>query len=111
MAIEKTIQNNILRYLNSLPNCVAENVSGNISQAGRPDINCCWRGRCVRIEVKSPDHNYQPTKLQILNLKSWAKAGAYCLVAYGIDDVKAIINNEDVFYKNQFHGTWYSCEG
>lgn len=112
MALEKTIQTNILNYLNKEVNyCVAENVTGCASQKGRPDINGCWMGRSFRIEVKSPDNNYDVTKLQDTNLRKWAKAGSICFVAYSVEDVKAIINNEDLFYKNKFTGKIYSCKG
>lgn len=92
--LEKTLQTNVLKYLNSLEDCVAENVSGNALQKGRPDINGCHRGRSFRIELKSPDNNNQPTKLQLLNLEKWKKAGAICFVAYSLEDVKRVINND-----------------
>lgn len=107
MAIEATITASILKYLNSLPNCVAEKVFGNAQQIGRPDINGCWNGRCFRLEVKSPDHGNQPTKIQELNLKTWSRAGAYCFTVYSLEDVKAIINKESEFHKERFKGRCY----
>jgi hypothetical protein len=91
MPLESTIQNNVLRYLNSLPNCVAENVSGNSHQSGRPDINGCINGRSLRIELKSPDHGNKATKKQLLNLKKWGKAGAITGVCYSVDEVKELL--------------------
>lgn len=90
--LEKTIQNNIIGYLQKLPMCTAENVHGNAFQVGRPDINACYKGRLIRIEVKTPDHGNTPSELQKENLRKWAKAGAVCFVAYSLKEVKQVIN-------------------
>lgn len=111
MPLESTIVNNILGYLNNkVDNCVAEKVHGNAFQVGRPDINGCWRGRNFRIEVKSRDHGNKPTKIQELNLKRWAQTGSICFVAYCLEDVQALINNELSIYVDTFGGTIYPRE-
>lgn len=110
LSLEKTIQEKTIKYLNSIPRCTAENVSGNALQKGRADVNGCWEGKCFRIELKSRDNRNKPSLAQKLNLKRWAKAGAMCFVAYSIDDVKAVINKEKVYYKDKFTGEWYSPE-
>lgn len=94
MPLETQITNRILKYLNeTVTDCVAEKVMGNAFQFGRPDINGCWKGKCFRIEVKSPDHANKPTKIQMLNLAKWKKAGAITIVAYSLEDVKELIFN------------------
>lgn len=94
MPLESTIVNSILKYLNEeVDGCIAEKVHGNRYQKGRPDINGCWKGRCFRIEVKTPDNGYKATKLQLLNLKNWKSAGAITMVAYSLADVRAVIHN------------------
>ena len=93
MALETRITESILKYLNSLDECIAEKVMGSAFQFGRPDINGCWKGRCFRIEVKSAEHGNKATKAQLHNLKKWEKAGAICFVAYSVDDVKEHIFN------------------
>lgn len=85
---EGTLQSRVLKYLNSLPECVAENVSGNASQSGRADINACYKGRCIKIELKDPETGYQPTKQQLLYLTKWGAAGAITAVCYSLTDVK-----------------------
>lgn len=90
--LESTIQSNIINYLKRLPGCDAENVHGNAFQVGRPDINACYKGRLIRIEVKTPDHGNKPSEIQKENLRRWAKAGAICFVAYSLDEVKAVIS-------------------
>lgn len=94
MALESTITDNILKYLNSIKGCRAEKLAGNAFQRDKPDINGCWRGQMFKIEVKSPDYGNKPTKGQELELKLWRKAGAVCFTAYSLKDVRKRINNE-----------------
>ena len=92
---EAAIQKRIIDYFNRLPQGIAENVSGNASQSGRADINACYKGICIKIEVKDPKTGYQPTDQQLLYLEKWKKAGAHVCVAYSLDDVKKIIADID----------------
>lgn len=92
--IEGSLQSSVLAYLNSLPHCIAENVSGNARQRGRADINGCYKGRCFKIELKSPDTGYKPTKQQKLYLKKWKIAGAIVGVCYSLEDVKEVLGIE-----------------
>ena len=94
MATETTIQENILDYINSLPNSKAENVSGNAKQSGRADINACIGGRAFKIEVKTEDTEYGrkgATTKQRLYLEKWAKAGAFSCVVYNVDEVRWVL--------------------
>ena len=92
MAIETTITNKILNYLNNLPNCIAEKVlGGSIGKKGKSDINGCWQGRALKIEVKTADHGNNTSLAQEIYLEKWASAGALCIVAYSLEDVKRII--------------------
>ena len=88
---ETSLQTKILRYLNALPGCIAENVSGNARQSGRADINACYKGKCLKIELKDPETGYQPTKQQLLYLEKWKRAGAICKVCYSLEEVKVLI--------------------
>lgn len=94
MALESTITNRVINFLNSLDNCVAEKVFGNGISSGKPDINACYKGRSVRIEMKSPDHGNKASTKQRLNLKKWEKAGAICGVCYSLEDVKKLLGIE-----------------
>lgn len=91
---ETSLQSTVLDYLNSLPNCMAENVSGNARQSGRADINACYKGKCIKIELKDPESGYQPTRQQLLYLKKWQKAGAITGVCYSLKEVKELIGLE-----------------
>ena len=106
MPLESAIVSSILGYLNGLKGCIAEKVHGNAFQSGRPDINACLEGQLYRIEVKTPDHGNEPTKLQLMNLKKWAKAGAICVVVWSLDEVKNLIKH---CYNTGFTG-WYIHE-
>ena len=92
---ETSLQSKVLTYLNSLPRCIAENVSGNASQSGRADINACYRGRCLKIELKDPETGYQPSKQQLLYLKKWAAAGAKTGVCYSLEEVQILLREID----------------
>ena len=93
---ESAIQSKVLEYMNSLPECIAENVSGNARQSGRADINGCYRGRCVKIELKDPtDKGYTATNQQKLYLLKWKKAGALVGVCYSLEDVKKLLEKSD----------------
>ena len=92
---ETRIQTSVLNYLNSLPQCIAENVSGNAAQSGRADINACYKGRCLKIELKDPQTGYKPTKQQLLYLKRWAAAGAKTGVCYSLEEVKKLLEEID----------------
>lgn len=91
---EGRIQTAVLRYLNSIPGCIAENVSGGATQSGRADINACYKGRCIKIELKDPETGYKPTKQQLLYLEKWKAAGAIAGVCYSLKDVKELIGIE-----------------
>ena len=88
---EGTLQSRVLKYLNSLPECMAENVSGNASQSGRSDINACYKGRCLKIELKDPKTGYKPTQQQLHYLDKWNAAGAITAVCYSLTDVQNLI--------------------
>ena len=81
MAIEKSITNSIIAYIKQIGG-QAEKVKGDASASGRPDINACYHGRCLRIEVKTPDHRNKTSKKQDINLKRWRYSGAVCMAIY-----------------------------
>ena len=91
MPRENSIVDQILKYLNSLENCVAEKTQGTALSSGKADINGCLNGKALRIEVKTLDHGNVPSKKQYVNLLRWNAAGAVCIVAYTVEDVKAIV--------------------
>lgn len=81
MPIESTITKSIIAYIKQLGG-QAEKVKGDSSSSGRPDINACYKGRCLRIEVKTPDHGNVASKKQKVNLARWRHAGAVTMTVY-----------------------------
>lgn len=81
MSFEKSITTSIIAYIKKIGG-QAEKVKGDSSVSGRPDINACYKGRCIRIEVKTPDNKNTTSKKQDINLKRWRYAGAICITAY-----------------------------
>ena len=90
MPIEKSITSGIIAYIKQIGG-QAEKVKGDSSASGRPDINACYTGRCLRIEVKTPDHRNTTSKKQDINLKRWRYAGAVCMAVYSKNSVKYFI--------------------
>lgn len=81
MPLESSITSSIIAYIKRIGG-QAEKVQGTSASSGRPDINACYKGRCIRIEVKTPDHKNKTSKKQDLNLARWRKSGAITIVAY-----------------------------
>lgn len=94
--LEKTIEKNILKYLNEvLPgstyyHCRAVKWSQNGRQRGNPDIICSIDGRLFLFEVKRPEVG-KITELQAATMELWRKSGAVVEVVRSVDDVREII--------------------
>lgn len=103
MGLESNFQSTVLKYLNSLPGCKAENVSGNANQSGRPDINGCYRGRMFKIELKTPDNKNEATKKQSLELRRWKNVGCAVAVIYNMAALRDMFSiNWDVSYDIEY---------
>ena len=73
--LEKTRQKQILKFLNAIPNCIAESrTQTGYGKKGGADIFGCFNGRHFELEVKQP--GAQPTKLQKEWLDRWAANGS-----------------------------------
>lgn len=110
MGFESSFQSTVLKYLNSLPGCRAENVSGNSNQSGRPDINGCYHGRMFKIELKTPDNKNEATKKQRLELRRWKNAGCAIAVIYDMKTLRNMFSiNWDVPYDIEFTRVMDDC--
>ncbi len=110
MGLESNFQSTALKYLNSLPGCKAENVSGNANQSGRPDINGCYRGRMFKIELKTPDNKNEATKKQSLELRRWRNAGCAVAVIYTMDFLKYMFSFDwDAYEQSQAQDMTDGC--
>ena len=87
---ESTLVKKILKYLNDLPQCKAIKIHGSrFQEAGTPDILCCKNGETIFIECKIGKNKV--TDIQSVRIRQWQEAGASCLVAYTLDDVKKLL--------------------
>ena|SRR6056297_145631 len=86
---EKSVQNRIMRYLNSLPKCRVRCRKGGPENAGEPDIYGCINGQHFEIEVKAPGGRLR--KLQKEKLKRWEETGCLTLTTSDPSEVEAII--------------------
>lgn len=96
MAREISIVDKIIAYICSLPNGTAEKVQGTLRSSGKADINACIGGRCIRLEVKTADHGNKESKKQSINLRRWSAAGAVCGVVYSLEEVKDLLEKNNV---------------
>jgi hypothetical protein len=89
---ESTLNKNVVKWLNSLPRCMAKKRAGNVANRGQPDITGCING--FRIELEGKIGNNKPTRLQNHWLAKWKAAGAITGVYWSLEDAKKIINDE-----------------
>lgn len=94
MGRESSFQNTVLEYLNNIPGCIAENVSGDASQSGRPDINGCYKGRAFKLELKQPDNKYKASLKQNIELRRWRNAGCTVGVAYSMEFIRWLFEQD-----------------
>ena len=87
---EKTITNQILKYLKSEPECFAFKEHGGMySTAGIPDIICCYRGKFVAFEVKTLTGKL--SKLQEITIKRINEAGGMAIKVTSLQEVKNVL--------------------
>lgn len=106
MGLEKNFQTEALKYLNGLPHCKAENVSGNAKQSGRPDINGCYCGRMFKIELKAPDNKNSASKKQSYELQRWHRAGAAVGVIYSMETLKDMMAAMELYRGVKNHASY-----
>lgn len=61
-----------------------------MQRRGEPDLDVCYEGRCVKIELKVGKNT--TTELQKFRLQQWRKAGAVCGVARSVEEVKELLS-------------------
>lgn len=103
MSLETAITHSIMKYLNSIDGVIMEKVKGEAGQSGRADINGSYKGRSVRIEVKTPDNRNKPSKKQLYNLWQWHMAGAITMVVYSLDAVQKAFKVWDEYKGKPYH--------
>lgn len=89
--LEKEIVTAIMRYLKTIPMCFAfKSHGGMYGVAGLADIICCYRGRFVAFEVKTPTGRL--TKIQETMLRRINDAMGYAYKVTSVDEVQSILS-------------------
>lgn len=92
---ETDIVNAIMRYLKSVPECFCWKEHGGMyGTAGLPDIICCFKGRFVAFEVKTPSGRL--TKLQEATMRKIRDAKGEAFKVTSVGDVKVILDALEV---------------
>lgn len=87
---EKTITNQILKYLKTEPECFAFKEHGGIyGVSGLPDIICCYKGKFMSFEVKTPQGKL--SKLQEITIKRINEAGGMAVKVTSLQEVKDVL--------------------
>ena len=87
---EKTITNQILKYLKSEPGCFAFKEHGGIyGVSGIPDVICCYKGKFVAFEVKTLQGKL--SRLQEIMIKRINNAGGMAFKVTSLQEVKDIL--------------------
>lgn len=87
---EKTITNQILKYLKSLPECFAFKEHGGLyGTSGIPDIIVCYKGKFVAFEVKTEKGKL--SKLQEMTIAKIQKANGMAFKVTSLEEVKEIL--------------------
>ncbi len=94
MPLEKEIKQDILEYLNSLPQCYARGKHSSPFSKGWPDVMGSFCGRTLAFEVKQPGKD--ATKLQEAEQIKWFKAGAIVGIVTSVEDVQRILEGYGV---------------
>jgi hypothetical protein len=94
---EKDITTAIMRYLKTVPGCFAFKEHGGMyGTAGLPDIICCYRGRFVGFEVKTPDGRL--SKLQEITIAKIKAAKGEAFKVTSVEEVQKILEALEVPY-------------
>lgn len=84
---EKTITNQILKYLKSEPECFAFKEHGGLyGVSGLPDIICCYKGKFMAFEVKTPQGKL--SRLQEIAIKRINESGGMAFKVTSLQEVK-----------------------
>ena len=81
---EGKFQEQVIKYLKSLPNCWYVKIwGGGFMKSGIPDILGVINGRFIALELKAP--NGRPSELQKRNIRLINKCGGYGVILYPKD--------------------------
>lgn len=93
MTPEKRFETKVRKFLEERGAYVVKYFGCGFSQAGVPDLLCCYKGRFIALEIKSEKGH--PSDLQLFNVRKINEAGGMALVLYPKDFEKfaAMVDN------------------
>ena len=91
---EATLIQKIRKYLASVECFFWKEHGGQYGTAGIPDVIVCYKGRFIALEAKVGRN--KPTKLQAATIEQIQKAGGTAAVVYSVEDVQAIMSEQEV---------------
>lgn len=93
MGPEKKFETKVRKYLESQGAYVVKYFGCGFTQAGVPDLLCCYKGHFLGLEIKSDTG--KPSELQVHNICRINEAGGIAMVLYpsGFESFKAMIEN------------------
>lgn len=86
---EQQIQRKIIKYLDEKGAYVVKVISA--TKAGVPDILCCYKGKFIGIEVKTPTTRKNTSALQDYNLNKIKSSGGLSLVAWNVPMIEEVL--------------------
>ena len=94
---EKDITAAIMRHLKTVPGCFAFKEHGGMyGTAGLPDIICCYHGRFIGLEVKTPGGKL--SKLQEVTIAKIKAAKGEAFTVTSVEEVRNILETLEVPY-------------
>lgn len=90
---EKALQRKIIRWLKDNGAFVVKYHGGVYTEAGIPDVLCCYKGQFLAFELKVK--NNTTTKIQDFKIDRIRKAGGIAEVIRSLDEVKEVIGGID----------------
>lgn len=90
MTLESDFSKKVVSFLESVGAVVNVNTATIFDRVGRSDLEACYRGYYIALELKTG--NYQPEPLQISYLQKIRDAGGYALLLRdNLNDVQDLI--------------------
>ena len=89
--LESKFERKVIKLIESRGG-IAEHLIGN---KGDRDLVCCYKGRYIALELKSPTSYYKATPIQLAKMVKLNKARAITCATHSIEDIEVILNSID----------------
>lgn len=96
--LEIHIQGKILKYLSGRQGVYS--YRSRATHGGVLDIQVCYYGLFIAIEVKQPNSSYGASDLQMLNICMIEACNGIAAICRGVQDVKKLLDRIEIEYKD-----------